>query len=104
MRVKIFRGRLCRRGETGNIGSIKKCTKRVSSNISTEIAPLPKVPSGYVSDGGDFRNVKRCKLPDPISSIDSVKSGRFTCTLKGSEWSRKTNAKLAKITMNHNGL
>ncbi|PHF12376.1 hypothetical protein COF84_25700 [Bacillus wiedmannii] len=83
---------------------LRKVQNEFLLNISTEIAPLPKVPNGYVSDGGDFRNVKRCKLPNPISSIYSVKSGRFTCTLKGSEWSRKTNAKLAKITMNHNGL
>ncbi|WP_141538062.1 hypothetical protein [Bacillus cereus] len=61
---------------------LRKVQNEFLLNISTVISTLPKFLIGYVSDGGDCRNVNRCKLTNPISSIYSVKSDRFTCPLK----------------------
>lgn len=82
MRVKVLEGRLFRRGEAGKIGKFRNATKRVSSNISTEITPLPKVPVEGLPDGVDCRNVNRCKLLNSITSIYGGEIGYFTFTLK----------------------
>ncbi|KFM99786.1 hypothetical protein DJ93_1197 [Bacillus clarus] len=82
MRVEDFEARLFQRGEAGEIGSIQKVIKRVSSTTHNEITPLPKISGGCLSDGGDWRNVNRCKTLNPFPSIYSGKIDRFTFTLK----------------------
>lgn len=45
---EVLEGRLWRRGEVGDIGSIKRGTKRVFSIILAKNDPLPKIPNRYM--------------------------------------------------------